>query len=171
MKFDSIRAVQAKYPVYSFYCEFKDVSDIFDLQENNVDKIQRKLMPGRVKIFCDYLIKNQESFVIPAITASIETDSDCFGSGVLTIDKKLKIIDGQHRIAGIVEYMEYYNFIKTKPRINKEAIERTETYNFLPVTLYHVFSENRAKKIFFDINKNSIKPTKRILDLFCPYGD
>ncbi len=173
MTYPAVLSHQGGFAFYSFAVPFDHVSTLFDLQNDLPEelKAQRKLKKSRVKRIAKYIEDNNKSFVFPAITAAIN-DSPCFEQngnvsiGLLNIPSKITVHDGQHRVAGIIEFLENYKLKAKHPRLNKHYLSKTDSYHYLPVILLYDSGLSRSQQIFCDINRNAVKPKKELIKTF-----
>lgn len=120
-----------------------------------LDRSQRELNMARVKKFHNYLVDavtNKTPFIIPPLVGNCDADFeiDLIGNasvGIVRIpmDAHIKLFDGQHRAAGIKEFMRNY------------------TGNLsVPVMLTRQLSLQTRQQFFSDINNNVSKPSATI---------
>ena len=125
-------------------------------------RAQRVLNKGRIPQIASYLTSNRESYVLSAITASIDADvhfeplgalRDGVRIGELTIPANAKILvnDGQHRRAAIEQAL------KVAPELARES---------LPLVLFLDAGLSRSQQIFADLNRHGIRSTTSINVLY-----
>ena len=116
-------------------------------------RAQRELNETRATKIGNYIIDNIGDYVLPAITASVDTAmefeviSGSLGMLHIPIDAIMLINDGQHRRKGIEEAVAKNNCLL------KETIA---------VTIYFDQGLKRSQQIFADINQNQVKPSSAI---------
>lgn len=171
--FHCVRRFQAGREFYSFMIDFRDVPYLFDfkLDMDEDQRAQRKLNMTRVYKIARYLSDNNADFVLPAVTASIDVlptfeEKGHMTAGVITIKKRMFTHDGQHRIAGIIQFLRDFKYKQSQPRKNKWYLKRVSIDHGIPVTLFVEGGLKRSKQIFCDINKNAVKPQKDLLTKF-----
>ena len=117
-------------------------------------RAQRVLNKARVPQIARYLVGNPKSYVLSAITASIDADvrfeaesalQDGVRVGQLVIPAEARILvnDGQHRRAAITEAL------KTAPELANESV---------PLVLFLDAGLLRSQQIFADLNRHGIRP-------------
>lgn len=163
----AMRGVQAHREFYSLMLPVQALATLFtDTIANSVEVVnehatQRVLNYTRVNKICEYILCNDEDFVIPAVTIAAEGittfktafEDNPLKSSIGTIDVDLdatfQILDGQHRIAAILRAMKDQrgSFLK---------------YQHVPVTLYVSKGKQHSQQIFTDINMNAVKTAKSI---------
>lgn len=125
-------------------------------------RAQRVLTEARAEKIGQYMIKNPDDYVLPAITASVsaemafqalDLDGAAGSIGLLHIpmEATLLINDGQHRRAGIERA------IKERPALANETIA---------VVLYFDQGLERSQQMFADINARQVKPSSAINTLY-----
>jgi hypothetical protein len=165
------RRFQAGREFYSFMIDFRDVPYLFDFKLDDDKRAQRKLNMTRVNKIARYLSDNNTDFVLPAVTASINVlpefeENGHMTAGVLTIKKRMFTHDGQHRIAGIIQFLRDFKYKQSHPRKNSWYLKRVSIDHAIPVTLFVDAGLKRSRQIFCDINKNAVKPQKDLLTKF-----
>lgn len=119
---------------------------------------QRTISDRRVNDLKDYIIENPKTYVLPALTASINGDVEfepIAEEGLLSDIGMLKcpiaaqflLADGQHRKAGLAKAL------KDNPELADEHIS---------VVFFHDLGLKRAQQIFADINRNAKTPDANI---------
>lgn len=122
-------------------------------------RAQRELNSKRAEKIADYISENPDSYVLPALTASVSremtftpvNDSSDLGTLNIPFDAVLLINDGQHRRAGIELA------IKARPELAKECV---------PVTIFFDEGLKRSQQIFADINTSMSKPSTSLSALY-----
>lgn len=155
MRFTAIRSCQAGRPMYLASVPFRTLARLFAIDAGEVlERSQRNVDAGRAKAIAAYLIENPESFVLPCLTATIDDariypefiggDGDMMNLGhlVLPMDTEIKLTDGQHRLAGIIQA------IKLRPELGQHSLS----------VQFHVgMSLSARQQAFCDINSKAKK--------------
>jgi DNA sulfur modification protein DndB len=164
-RFAAVRAVQAQRAYYVTACPLGLVSEIlsFDLPDLPPQlRAQRVLNKARIPQIARYLTSNPTSYVLSAITASIDADvhfepqgllQDGVRIGELTIPAGARILvnDGQHRRAAIAQAL------RTMPELAQESV---------PLVLFLDAGLSRSQQIFADLNRHGIRPTTSLNVLY-----
>lgn len=163
MSFPAIRGVQANHVYYTAMWPYDQISQFSVFVEQQEDdafnSIQRKLNAGRIPELKDYILRNRDSYVFSAITASIDKDVEFkpieprSNVGTLTIPMNAKFVvnDGQHRRQAILEAL------KEDPTLASETI---------PVVFFVNVDTQRCQQMFADLNGKGVKTGKAINTLF-----
>jgi len=167
--FPAIRGVQAGRPFYTATCPLRIIPKIFMYDEPEVPpelRAQRILNKSRIPEMTNYLVNNPDDYVLPALTASIISDTASVLSqvmfiesdsspnvGTIKISMKAKILinDGQHRRAAIE------SAIKIMPELGQDNIA---------VLLYVDEKLERCQQRFVDMNQNVVKSNQSINTLY-----
>jgi DNA sulfur modification protein DndB len=163
--FPAVRGMQAGQPFYIAMCPARVVPKILNFDEEEVPpqlRAQRTLNRSRIPEISDYLIENPDSYILSALTASIdgrvsfESTSDKGAEaniGMLNIpmDVQILINDGQHRRAAIEEA------IKQRPEFGQENI---------PILFFLDQGLKRSQQMFADLNKYAIRPSTSLGALY-----
>lgn len=120
-----------------------------------LERSQREINPARAKKFYEYLrtaYEKKEPFIIPPLVGNCNSEIEFqeFGNtgvGVVRfpMDAEIKLFDGQHRAAGIAEFIRTYG----------EPMH-------IPMMLTHQLPLKTRQQFFSDINNNVSKPSKAI---------
>jgi len=120
-----------------------------------LDRSQREINPARAKKFFEYLekaYKSKQPFIIPPLVGNCnsyidfqEVGNTNVGIARISMDAEIKLFDGQHRAAGIAEFLRTYS----------EPVD-------VPVMLTHNLSLKTRQQFFSDINNNVSKPSAAI---------
>jgi DNA sulfur modification protein DndB len=158
--FPAVRGIQAGRPFYTATCPLRIIPKIFMYDEPEVPaelRAQRPLNKSRIPEMTNYLINNPQDYVLPALTASIISDTESVLSlvnfvesekspnvGILKISMHTKILinDGQHRRAAIEAA------IKVMPELAQDNIA---------VLIYVDEKLERCQQRFVDMNQNAVK--------------
>jgi DNA sulfur modification protein DndB len=125
-------------------------------------RAQRVLNKARVPQIARYLSSNQTSYVLSAITASIDADARFepnsllvngirAGELVVPLDARILVNDGQHRRAAIIEAL------KSSPGLADESV---------PLVLFLDAGLSRSQQIFADLNRHVIRPATSLNVLY-----
>lgn len=161
-KFPAVKGIQARKEYYIAMIPLKMLPELFGESDDIVvpeHRAQRKLNETRIPTISRYILDNRDSYVFSALAASIDgeyefiTDQGNRDVGVLEISKKARFLinDGQHRKAAIL------NVINEDPSLEEETIS---------VVLYSDQGLQRSQQIFTDLNKNAVKTSNSISELY-----
>lgn len=164
-RFLAIRAVQAGRAYFITACPLRLVPDLltFDTPELPPHlRAQRVLNKARVPQITRYLTSSPTSYVLSALTASVDGDvafepltslEEGARLGELTIapDARVLVNDGQHRRAAIAEAL------KARPELGHESV---------PVVLFLDAGLARSQQIFADLNRHVVRPTRSLNILY-----
>jgi DNA sulfur modification protein DndB len=125
-------------------------------------RAQRRLNETRIPDIANYLIENQESYTLSAITASVDGPVEfepladtgpAMNLGLLTIamDTQILVNDGQHRRKAIEQAV-------------KEAHELG--YDNIPVLFFVDEGLKRSQQMFADLNKHAVRPSDSLSTLY-----
>jgi DNA sulfur modification protein DndB len=125
-------------------------------------RAQRVLNKGRIPQIAFYLTSNPKTYVLSAITASIDADvqfkplgllQDGVRVGELTMPANARILvnDGQHRRAAIEQALQ------TVPQLAQESV---------PLVLFLDAGLSRSQQIFADLNRHGIRSTTSLNVLY-----
>ena len=162
LSFAAIRGIQANRVYYTTMWSYGLMSKITIFEDPNTDTfstIQRKLNESRIPEMKDYVLKNRDTYVFSAITASIDKDVDFApnspgsNTGILTVpmDAKFVVNDGQHRRKAIMEAL------KEDPSLAEETIS---------VVFFVNVDTKRGQQMFADLNGKGVKTGRAINSLF-----
>jgi DNA sulfur modification protein DndB len=163
-RFAAVRAVQAQRAYFVTACPLRLVSEILSFDSPDLPpqlRAQRVLTKARVPQIAQYLTSNPTSYVLSAITASIDADvhfepqgllRDGVRIGELTIPATALLVnDGQHRRAAITQALQ------TAPELANESV---------PLVLFLDAGLSRSQQIFADLNRHGIRPTTSLNVLY-----
>lgn len=159
-KFPAVRGVQAGREYFIAMVPLKMLPKLFTDDREYVApeyRAQRKLNEARVPVIKKYILDNRDSYVFSALAASIDGDfSFCSDNGDLgtldiSMDARFLINDGQHRKAAIL------SAINDDPSLNNETIS---------IVFYEDKGLARSQQIFTDLNKNAVKTSNSISELY-----
>jgi DNA sulfur modification protein DndB len=162
--FPAVRGEQAGRPFFIAMCPLRMVPRLFVFNEEEVPpelRAQRTLNRGRVPAIARYLVAHPQSYVLSALTASVDAKvsfnsftSDASESlGVLHIPMGARILinDGQHRRAAIEEA------IRNLPALADDSI---------PVLFFSDEGLARSQQMFADLNKFALRPSNSLSTLY-----
>ena len=159
-----MRAVQGR-SYFVTACQLHMVPELLTFDPPDLPpqlRAQRVLNKARVPQIARYLVGNPKSYVLSAITASIDADvrfeaesalQDGVRVGQLVIPAEARILvnDGQHRRAAITEAL------KTAPELANESV---------PLVLFLDAGLLRSQQIFADLNRHGIRPNTSLNVLY-----
>ena len=163
--FPALRGSQAGAEFYIAMCPMRLLPKIFVFDDEEVPpelRAQRTLNRHRVPEIAQYLVENRGSYVVSALTASVDTSvrfvphDDSIGGktlGMLEIpmDARLLINDGQHRRAAVEEA------IRECPELRDDHV---------PVLFFVDKGLQRSQQMFADLNKHAIRPSDSLSTLY-----
>ena len=163
--FPALRGSQAGAEFYIAMCPMRLLPKIFVFDDDEVPpelRAQRTLNRLRVPEIAQYLVENRGSYVVSALTASVDTsvrfvahDDSAGGKtlGMLEIpmDARLLINDGQHRRAAVEEA------IRECPELRDDHV---------PVLFFVDKGLKRSQQMFADLNKHAIRPSDSLSTLY-----
>lgn len=162
-RFPVVKGVQAKTNYYIAMVPLKMLRRLFPVDEEELVqpeyRAQRKLNEARIPVISKYILDNRDSYVFSALAASIdgeynfEANTDNSDLGVLNVsmDANFLINDGQHRKSAILEAL------KEDPSLENETIS---------IVFYADQGLRRSQQIFTDLNKNAVKTSNSISELY-----
>lgn len=163
--FPAIRGIQAGRAFYIAMCPMKIIPKIFVFDEEEVPpdlRAQRTLNRGRIPEIASYLVSNPDSYILSALTASIDAavqfepssnagQASNMGTLNIPMDARMLINDGQHRRAAIEEA------VKENPAMGHDNI---------PVLFFVDTGLKRSQQMFADLNKYAIRPSTSLSTLY-----
>lgn len=160
--FPAVKGIQARKEYYITMIPLKMLSELFSDNEDMVipeQRAQRKLNETRIPMISKYILDNRDSYVFSALAASIDgkysfkPNTVSGDVGMLEISKNARFLinDGQHRKAAIL------NAINEDLSLNEETIS---------IVLYADQGLERSQQIFTDLNKNAVKTSNSISELY-----
>ena len=161
-RFPVVRGIQAKKDFYIAMVPLKMLSRLFPTDDEYVlpeYRAQRKLNESRIPIISKYILDNRDTYVFSALAASIDGEFDFkadlsnpdVGTLEVSLDAKFLINDGQHRKSSILEAM------REDPTLGDETIS---------IVFYADKGLARSQQIFTDLNKNAVKTSNSISELY-----
>lgn len=162
--FPAVRGLQAGRPFYIAMCPLRLVPRLFVFDEEEVPpemRAQRTLNRARIPEIAGYLVGHPESYVLSALTASIdgvvqfhpmdEQRQPSLGLLQIPMDASILINDGQHRRAAIEEA------IKQRPEVGQDNV---------PVLFFIDEGLKRSQQMFADLNKYAVRPSYSLSTLY-----
>lgn len=163
--FPAVRGVQAGKEFYMAQIPYGVLVKLFVFDEESVPpelRAQRSLSEKRAREISQYVLGNETSYVLPALTATVSKEmrfdamavsgsSDRLGMLNIPMTATLLINDGQHRRRGIELALAEC------PRLSYETIA---------VTIFFDEGLERSQQIFSDINAKQVKPSSSINALY-----
>lgn len=167
-RFQSVRAIQAGRSYFVTACPLRLVPQVLTFAPADLPpdlRAQRLLNKGRIPKIAEYLTTNPTSYVLSAITASIDADHrdvrfeergplhDGARMGQLIIPAEARILvnDGQHRREAIAAAL------RLSPELADESI---------PLVLFLDAGLVRNQQTFADLNRHAIRPATSLNVLY-----
>lgn len=165
LRFGAVRAVQAGRAYFVTACPLRLVPEILSFDSADLPpqlRAQRVLNKARVPQIARYLSSNPTSYVLSAITASVDADvrfepagalenGGTVGVLIVPADARILVNDGQHRRAAIAEAL------KVAPELAHESV---------PLVLFLDAGLARSQQIFADLNRHGIRPPRSLNVLY-----
>lgn len=162
--FPAVRGRQAGRPFFIAICPLRVVPRLFVFNEDDVPpelRAQRTLNRSRIPAIARYLVAHPESYVLSALTASVDAEvtfsanpadpSDSLGVLQIPMGARILINDGQHRRAAIEEA------IRDAPHLAQDNI---------PVLFFADEGLERSQQMFADLNKFALRPSNSLSTLY-----
>lgn len=162
-RFPVVKGIQAETEYYIAMVPLKMLSRLFPADDEEFVlpeyRAQRKLNEARIPVISKYILDNRDSYVFSALAASIdgkyrfEESGKNSDTGILevSIDARFLINDGQHRKSAILAAL------KEDPTLGDETIS---------IVFYADKGLMRSQQIFTDLNKNAVKTSNSISELY-----
>lgn len=159
-KFPAVRGVQANTDYYITMVPMNLLSKLFTSADEFVSpefRAQRRLNEQRIPEIGNYVLRNRESYVFSALSASIDGKfkfvpvADSLGFLEIDMAAKFLINDGQHRRAAI-EYA-----------INEDTSIGEET---ISIVFFRDQGLEKSQQMFTDLNKHAVKTSNSIATLY-----
>jgi DNA sulfur modification protein DndB len=157
----AVKGIQAGKPYYAVMCPLQMVATFFTYTDNSLPpamRVQRVLNKQRIPEMKEYILKNRDSYVFSALTASVDGELEFISqhnssSGQLKIPINSRIIinDGQHRRAAIEMALQEC------PELRYEDIS---------IVIYYDLGLARSQQMFTDLNRYAVRPTKSLNILY-----
>ena len=163
--FPALRGAQAGADFYVAMCPMRLLPKLFVFDDEEVPpelRAQRTLNPHRIPEIAKYLIDNRSSYVVSALTASVDQSvsftplgngngRQTIGTLELPMHARLLINDGQHRRAAVEEAMA-------------ECPELRDDH--VPVIFFVDRGLKRSQQMFADLNRHAIRPSDSLSTLY-----
>lgn len=146
--FDAIQFVQNENIFFISKMKFDDLdtnSEIPFYDAKSSEGYQRPPVLSHVRNIAKFFIQEKVPILPSAIIAAINKGEYCFNNGKLELKNKIRIVDGQHRIAGIRELKE-----RSSDRFNSIK----DNYEF-PIIIMVVDGKDSMEEIDAFINLNN----------------
>jgi DNA sulfur modification protein DndB len=167
-RFQSVRAVQAGRSYFVTACPLRLVPQVLTFAPADLPpglRAQRLLNKGRIPQIAKYLTANPTSYVLSAITASIDADyrevrfeeqgplldGARVGQLVVPAGARILVNDGQHRREAIAAAL------RLRPELADESI---------PLVLFLDAGLVRNQQTFADLNRHAIRPATSLNVLY-----
>ena len=162
-RFPVVKGIQAETEYYIAMVPLKMLSRLFPADDEEFVlpeyRAQRKLNEARIPVISKYILDNRDSYVFSALAASIdgkyrfEESGKNSDTGILEVsmDARFLINDGQHRKSAILAAL------KEDPTLGDETIS---------IVFYTDKGLMRSQQIFTDLNKNAVKTSNSISELY-----
>lgn len=162
-KFPVVRGVQAGAEYYIAMVPLNMLAKMFPSDEEEFVlpeyRAQRKLNESRIPVISRYILDNRESYVFSALAASIDGEFSFIpkeknhdtGTLEVSMDAHFLINDGQHRKSAIMAAL------REDPTLENETIS---------IVFYADQGLKRSQQIFTDLNKNAVKTSNSISELY-----
>lgn len=168
-EFPVVRGFQSGRTFYLATVPLRVLQNMFKLDVGDgsaLSRSQRDVNLNRAKKFADYLLKNKNDFVIPALTGFVDLDmglkvefkpseqSENVGILSVPMDAAMLFVDGQHRATG------------TSIALEDSNLRAYLGSNSAPVMLFESLTLEERQSMFSDINGNVAKPAQALSDTY-----
>jgi DNA sulfur modification protein DndB len=164
-RFEAVRSIQAGRAYFVTACPLRVVPDLLTFAPTGVPpelRAQRLLNKSRIPKIAEYLSANPTSYVLSAITASMDADVEFdelgplrdgarVGQLVIPAGSRVMVNDGQHRREAIAAAL------RIKPELGDESV---------PLVLYLDAGLARSQQTFADLNRHAIRPAPSLNVLY-----
>ena len=162
-RFPVVRGIQAESEYYIAMVPLKMLSKLFPVDDEEFVlpeyRAQRKLNESRIPVISKYILDNRDSYVFSALAASsdgsysYEPNENNADTGVLEVsmDAHFLINDGQHRKSAILAALKEDNTLENET---------------ISIVFYADKGLKRSQQIFTDLNKNAVKTSNSISELY-----
>lgn len=162
-RFPVVRGIQAEAEYFIAMVPLKMLSKLFASDDEEYVlpeyRAQRKINEARIPVISKYILDNRDSYVFSALAASIdgeykyEASEKNADTGILEVsmDARFLINDGQHRKSAILAAL------KEDSTLENETIS---------IVFYADRGLERSQQIFTDLNKNAVKTSNSISELY-----
>lgn len=162
-RFPVVRGVQAGSEYYIAMVPLKMLKKLFPTDDEEFVlpeyRAQRRLNESRIPVISKYILDNRENYVFSALAASIDGKFEYKGNevnndtGILEVSMNAHFLinDGQHRKSAIMAAL------KEDSSLENETIS---------IVFYSDQGLKRSQQIFTDLNKNAVKTSNSISELY-----
>ncbi|WP_138304124.1 DNA sulfur modification protein DndB [Agathobacter rectalis] len=162
-RFPVVRGIQAESEYYIAMVPLKMLAKLFPADDEEFVlpeyRAQRKLNETRIPVISRYILDNRDSYVFSALAASIdgnyryEPNEKNADTGILEVamDAHFLINDGQHRKSAILAALKEDNSLENET---------------ISIVFYADKGLKRSQQIFTDLNKNAVKTSNSISELY-----
>jgi len=164
-RFPSVRAIQAGRIYFVTACPLRLVPEVLTFAPADLPpevRAQRALNKNRIPQIARYLTENPSSYVLSAITASIDAavrfeeegplqNGGRRGDLVIPASARIHVNDGQHRREAIAAAL------RSNPELSDESI---------PLVLFLDAGLERNQQTFADLNRHAIRPATSLNVLY-----
>ena len=162
-RFPVVKGIQAETEYYIAMVPLKMLSRLFPIDDEEYVlpeyRAQRKINEARIPVISKYILDNRDSYVFSALAASIdgeyrfEESGPKSDTGILEVSMEAHFLinDGQHRKSAILAAL------KEDPSLGNETIS---------IVFYADKGLTRSQQIFTDLNKNAVKTSNSISELY-----
>jgi DNA sulfur modification protein DndB len=158
----AVRGIQARGEFYLAQIPYPILAKLFVFDEETVPaelRAQRVLNKKRGEAISDYLLENRDDYVLPALTASVDTQMafepmdgiSQLGMLHIPMSATMLINDGQHRRHAIELAL------KSDPTLQNETA---------PVQIHFDQGLRKSQQMFADINSKAVKPSSALNALY-----
>lgn len=164
-RFPSVRAIQAGRIYFVTACPLRLVPEVLTFAPTDLPpevRAQRALNKGRIPQIARYLTENPTSYVLSAITASIDAEvrfeedgplqnGARIGELLIPANARVFVNDGQHRREAIAAAL------RSNPELSDESV---------PLVLFLDAGLKRNQQTFADLNRHAIRPATSLNVLY-----
>lgn len=162
-RFPVVKGFQAGKEYYIAMVPLKMLARLFPADDEEYVspeyRAQRKLNAARIPIISKYILDNRDTYVFSALAASIDgnfkfdatPENVDTGTLEVSMDARFMINDGQHRKAAILRALQ------------EDSSLGDET---ISIVFYADQGLQRSQQIFTDLNKNAVKTSNSISELY-----
>lgn len=162
-RFPAVKGLQAGREYYVSMIPLKVLHKIFIASDDDIVspefRAQRRLNESRIPTIKNYILKNRNTYVFSALSASLDgkfqfvpyEEKGDIGILEIDMDTNFLINDGQHRKAAIEDAL------KEQPDLGDETIS---------VVFFEDKGLARSQQMFTDLNKHAVKTSNSISTLY-----
>lgn len=165
ISFSCIRGTQATMEYYVCMVPLRMLTKLFVFSDEELPanvRSQRILNKSRIPEMKQYVLRNRDSYVFSALTASVDGDVSfhpiddspqhrTIGEIEFSLDSRILVNDGQHRLAAIEAALKECPDLK---------------YEDIAVVIYPDTGLKRSQQMFSDLNRYAVRPTKSLNILY-----